>query len=145
MSNSQFLVGELRSRGYRITPQRSAILEFLQNSRGHYSPAAIYSRISERLPGVTETTIYRTLEFLAVNGMVLPSLNFDGHLVYEVAGRDHHHLICRSCGASMELDHSLVHDLYNQIEKESGYEMNATHLTFFGLCPVCRKKSNKEK
>ena len=142
MISKPYLTENLRKRGFRITPQREAILDFLQSSHGHYSPAEIFKRIRERLPGVTETTIYRTLVFLAENDMILPSLNIDGHLVYEKAGRDHHHLFCRCCGASMELEHSLVNDLYERIEKDSGYKMNTTHLTFFGLCPACRTRNS---
>ena len=50
---------------------------------------------------MTEATVYRTLEFLAENGVVLSALNGNGHLVYEIAGHDHHHLICRSCGMKL--------------------------------------------
>jgi len=141
MTCTQHLTDELRTRGFRITPQRTAILTFLHDSPGHFSPADIYTGIRTQIPGVTEATVYRTLEFLAENGMVLPSLNGNGHLVYEIAGRDHHHLVCRSCDASMEMDHSLLQNLYAQLEAESGYQLTATHLTFFGLCPACQGKA----
>ena len=141
MTCTQHLTDELRTRGFRITPQRTAILAFLHDSPGHFSPADVYAGIQPRLPGVTETTVYRSLEFLAGNGVILPSLNGDGHLVYEIAGRDHHHLVCRSCGASMEMDHSFLQKLYKQLEAGSGYQLTATHLTFFGLCPECKSKS----
>ena len=140
MSSTQHLTEELRTRGFRITPQRTAILTFLHDSPGHFSPAEIYTGVRLQLPGVTEATVYRTLEFLAENRMILPSLNGNGHLVYEIGGRDHHHLICRSCGASVEMDHSFLQKLYRQLETESGYQLTMSHLTFFGLCPKCTPK-----
>lgn len=134
------LLDELRSRGYRITPQRIAILAYLHDTPGHFSPAEIYEHVRQTTEGVTEATVYRTLEFLAGNNMIRPALNNNGHLVYEIAGHEHHHVICRSCGASVEIDHALLQKLYKQLEAESGYRLTTSHLTFFGLCPACQKK-----
>jgi len=141
MSCTHHLTDELRTRGFRMTSQRTAILSFLHDAPGHFSPAEIYTRVRQTLPGMRETTVYRTLEFLAENDMVLPSLAGDGHLVYEMAGRDHHHLICRSCEQSVEIDHARVQKLYQQLEARTGYQLTTSHLTFFGLCPDCRDKS----
>ena len=53
----------LHTRGFRMTPQRLAILQVLHDG-GHLSLAQIYKRTRPSLPGLTETTVYRTLEFL---------------------------------------------------------------------------------
>ena len=141
MNSTRQLTEILRARGFRMTKARLAILSLLHDSPGHFSPVDIYTRIRKTVPGVTETTVYRTLEFLAENDMVLPTLAGDGHRVYEMAGRDHHHLICRSCEQSVEIDHGLVQELYRQLEDRTGYQLTTSHLTFFGLCPDCRAKS----
>ena len=140
MSETQLLAQELRSRGYRLTPQRIAILRYLHDTPGHFSPAEIYDHVRQTTAGVTEATVYRTLEFLAQNDMIRPALSSNGHLVYEMAGHAHHHVICRSCGASVEVDHALLQKLYKQLESASGYQLTSGHLTFFGLCPACQKK-----
>jgi Fur family transcriptional regulator, ferric uptake regulator len=142
MTCTQHLAENLRAHGYRITPQRTAILAYLHDTPGHFSPAQVFEHIRQTNPGVTEATVYRTLEFLAVNNLVAPALNSSGHLVYEMAGHAHHHLVCRSCGASMEVDHALLLKLYRQLEKESGYQLNTSHLTFFGLCPGCQEQAS---
>ena len=141
MNATQLLTQELRSRGYRLTPQRIAILTYLHDTPGHFSPAEIYEHVRHTTAGVTEATVYRTLEFLAGNDIIQPALNGNGHLVYEMAVHEHHHVICRSCGASVEIDHSLLHKLYKQLESQSGYRLTASHLTFFGLCPTCQNKN----
>lgn len=143
MTCTQHLTDELRARGYRITPQRTAILAYLHDTPGHFSPAEIYEHVRQTTSGVTEATVYRTLEFLAENNIILPALNGNGHLVYEIAGHDHHHVICRSCGASVEIDHTSLQKLYQQLEAESGYHLTTSHLTFFGLCPACQKQLQK--
>jgi len=141
MTCSAIYAQELRSRGFRMTPQRMAILHALHHSGSHLSPVQVYERAHADLPGLTEVTVYRSLEFLAENDVVLPALNGDGHLVYEIAGRDHHHLICRSCGRSVEVEHALLQKLYEQLETKSGYQLTTSHLTFFGLCPECQTNS----
>jgi len=124
----------LRSRGYRMTSQRFAILQALHDG-GHLSPAQIFARVHQT--GMTETTVYRTLEFLAGNGVLLVADRGNGHLAYELSGESHHHIICRSCGAQMEVDPALIAPAISRMESETGYRLNAGHLTFFGLCPKC--------
>jgi Fur family ferric uptake transcriptional regulator len=130
---------ELRARGYRMTPQRMAILHVLHHSGQHLSPTDVYEQARKELRGLTETTVYRTLEFLAENGLVRPAHMGNGHLVYEIARHKHHHLKCRSCGNEMEVEHSLLVKLYRQLETASGYQLTDSHVTFFGLCPNCQK------
>lgn len=129
---------QLRARGYRMTPQRMAILHVLHHSGEHLSPTDVYEQAREELPGITETTVYRTLEFLAENGLVRPAHMGSGHLVYEIARHEHHHLVCRNCGNTMEVEHSLFKSMYHKLETESGYKLTDSHLTFFGLCPDCQ-------
>lgn len=130
---------ELRARGYRMTPQRMAILHVLHHSGKHLSPTDVYEQAREELPRITETTVYRTLEFLVENGLVRPAHKGNGHLVYEIARHEHHHLKCRNCGNEMEVEHTLLTKLYHQLESASGYRLTDSHVTFFGLCPNCQK------
>jgi Fur family ferric uptake transcriptional regulator len=128
----------LRSRGYRMTPQRRAILQALHDG-GHLSPAQIFVRVQQT--GMTETTVYRTLEFLAGNGVLLVANRGNGHLAYELSGDSHHHIVCSSCGAEMEVDPALLAPAIKKIEDKTGYHIKASHLTFSGLCPECTSKS----
>jgi Fur family transcriptional regulator, ferric uptake regulator len=130
---------DLRARGYRMTPQRMTILHVLHHNGKHLSPTEVYIKANKELPGMTETTVYRTLEFLAENGLVRPAHMGNGHLVYEIARHEHHHLKCRNCGKEMEVDHSLVKSMYQKLESESGYKLTDRHVTFFGLCSNCQK------
>jgi len=128
----------LHSRGYRMTPQRVAILEALHDG-GHLSPGDVYERV--RQTGMSEATVYRTLEFLAGNGILLVADRTNGHLEYELSGESHHHIICQTCGAQMEVDPAMLAPAIRRIESQTGYRLTASHLTFFGLCPKCTPKS----
>jgi Fe2+ or Zn2+ uptake regulation protein len=138
MSCTQHRTQELRERGFRMTPQRQAILQILHDANGHLSPVDIFNKANRNIPGLTETTVYRTLEFLAQNEMIHSAQNSSGHLVYEIAGHVHHHLICQTCNSSIEIDHAVLQNLYEQLEADSGYNLNTSHMTFFGLCPDCQ-------
>ena len=122
-----------------MTLQRLAILHVLHHSGKHLSPSEVYEQACMELPGLTETTVYRTLEFLSENGLVRPAYMGSGHLVYEIARHEHHHLKCKNCGHEMEVQHELFRTLYRQLESESGYHLTDSHVTLFGLCPECQK------
>jgi Fur family transcriptional regulator, ferric uptake regulator len=128
----------LRERGYRMTAQRLAILEALHYD-GHLSPAQIYAHV--RQTGMTEATVYRTLEFLTENGIIASAQNPGGHLTYELTGHNHHHLVCRNCGKQVQIEHEALQGLISQLEQQTGYCLNTGHLTLFGLCPTCQKQS----
>lgn len=130
---------QLRARGYRMTPQRLAILHVLHHSGGHLSPSEVYQQARAELPSLTEPTVYRTLEFLTKNGLAHSAHRKKGHLVYQIARHEHHHLKCRNCGNETEVDHALLEKLYRQLEVQSGYRLTDSHITFFGLCPDCQK------
>ena len=138
MSCASEYASQLRARGFRMTSQRLAILHVLRHAGTHLSPREVYLQAKQDLPTLTEPTVYRTLEFLAKNGLVRAAHTGNGHLRYEMAGNDHHHLVCRSCGDEIEVDHALLEHLYRELESTSGYVRIDSHMTFFGLCPACQ-------
>jgi Fur family ferric uptake transcriptional regulator len=121
-----------------MTPQRLAILHVLLHEGRHLSPAEVYKKARKELPSLTEPTVYRTLEFLADVALARPSYSSNGHLTYEFASNDHHHIHCRTCGAEIEVEHTLLESLYRLLETTSGYRSIDSHVTFFGVCPKCQ-------
>ena len=131
----------LRAQGFRMTPQRRAILHVLGEAGCHLSPLEVCRRAQELVPGTTEATVYRTLTFLSEQGAVLPAHVGYGQLVYEIAGHNHHHLICRLRGAAQEIEHEWLDQLYQQFQTATGYQIDSIHVTFFGLFPACQKQA----
>lgn len=131
---------QLRARGYRMTPQRLAILHVLHHSGMHLSPVEVFDTAKRGLPGLTEPTVYRTLEFLAEVGLVRPAHRGNGHLVYEITKPDHHHLVCRNCHAEIRIEHTVLKKLFAELESSSGYRSIDSHVTFFGVCPKCQNQ-----
>jgi Fe2+ or Zn2+ uptake regulation protein len=139
MSCTSEYASQFHARGFRMTSQRSAILHVLRHAGTHLSPQEVYRKARHELPGLTEPTVYRTLDFLAENGFARPSQTANGHLRYQIAGEDHHHIVCRLCGDEVEVEHALLENLYRKLESTSGYLRIDSHMTFFGVCPNCQK------
>jgi Fe2+ or Zn2+ uptake regulation protein len=138
MSCSAEYTPQLRARGYRMTPQRHAILHVLCHSGKHLSPSQVYQKALKELPDLTEPTVYRTLEFLAENGLAYPAHMGNGHLGYQIANKKHHHLVCRNCGSELEVEHALIQPMVHKLESTSGYKLTDGHVTFLGLCSNCQ-------
>ena len=122
-----------------MTPQRMTILHVLRHAGGHLSPGQVYELSRREMPRLTEPTVYRTLEFLARQGFAQAAHVGNGKMVYELGEHNHHHLICRNCGGTVEIQHASLDNLYQQLEASTGYRLNASHVTLFGLCPECQE------
>ena len=129
---------DLRLRGLRLTSQRLAILSALRHAGRHLTPREVYEQAREHAPGLMETTVYRTLDFLVKNKLAFAAQIPGGKLVYEAASHDHHHAVCRKCHQEIEIPHQQLESLYREIEETTGYRLTTGHLTFFGLCPTCQ-------
>lgn len=123
------VVGKIRGRGYKATPQRLAILGVLAAEQ-HQS----LGEIRARCPGVGLVTIYRTLDLLSEIGVVRRFDLGDGPR-YELAEDHHHHLICESCGDVSEFERCPL-DLRSL--KDLDFEISSHTLEIYGRCAGCK-------
>lgn len=138
MSCTSQITQELRLRNLRLTSQRLAILTALRHSGKHLTPREVYEQARESVPGLMETTVYRTLDFLVENRLAFAAHIASGKLVYEAASHDHHHIICRNCHKEIEIPHQQLEGMYREIEESTGYRLTTGHMTFFGVCADCQ-------
>lgn len=131
--------GLIREHGHRLTPQRELILEAVCEGGEHTTFDGIYQRVQVKSSSIDRSTVYRTLDFLCQMRLVVSS-EIDGTQIYEIAAGQppHHHLICRSCGASIRIDHDLFGTLYEAIERTHHFVADTNHLILYGLCEQCR-------
>lgn len=139
MSCSTSYAPILNQRGHRATPQRLTILHVLKSHPGHHTAKEIYALTHPLLPTLTESTVYRTLEFLSRQGLVSPFLDADGNIAYELSAHPHHHLICRRCGKETKIGDDDLQALYQHLEASTGFRLESSHVTFFGICAECRE------
>ena len=104
----------------------------------HLSAEDIVVRVREQLPGVNTSTVYRTLEILVDDGLLLRTDLGTDRSYYEPAREhSHHHVICERCGRVTHLHDKTLGDLAGRIEKDSGYRLGEREVSLFGTCPSC--------
>ena len=126
----------------RQTRQRQAVVEVLRASRAHPDAAWIHSQVRTVLPSVSLGTVYRTLDALVRDGVVI-TLERAGQATrydYKRAGEDHHHAVCRSCSAIFDVDAALVPAIA-PAGLPPGFQVTDVRLEFMGICPDCAEPS----
>ncbi len=137
---------KLKEAGYKLTPQRIAIIAAIAENKGkHLSTEEIYDIVRQRNPEMGLATVYRTLQLLE-ELEVVSSLNLeDGCVRYELycdnGTHHHHHLICSKCGAIIEVERDLLDDLEQEIEKEYDFKIEDHKLKFYGICSECKDQA----
>jgi Fur family ferric uptake transcriptional regulator len=130
------LEGRLRRAGQRVTPQRLLILGAFRPGE-HLAADEVFARVERTLPAVNRSTVYRTLELFRDLGLVSETDLGGGVRQFELLDGRHHHLICRGCGAMLELDDELVRPLRETVHARYGFAAGIDHLALFGRCAAC--------
>lgn len=139
--NEPVLHEELRSRGYRLTPQRQLVLEAVERLQ-HATPDDVLTAVREKASGVNQSTIYRTLELLEELGLVTHTHLRHGAPTYHPGSApDHAHLVCRGCDLVTEVDADVVAPLVETLRNRYGFAADVRHLTVSGDCADCRRRS----
>ncbi|NLW44184.1 MAG: transcriptional repressor [Syntrophomonadaceae bacterium] len=133
----------LKRNRYKVTPQRKAILEVLDNTRGmHFTAEEIYNQVKKTNPQIGIATVYRTLELLVRLEIVYKSSFDEGRHRYEFYEGDrhfHHHFLCNKCGVIIEVEEDYLCQLEGVLE-ERGFMISNHNLRLYGLCPACHRK-----
>ena len=135
----------LRKNGHRLTPQRMLVIEILHNAERHISAEEIYKQLHKRYPYANISTVYRTLELLKKSNLVMETDFGEGRVRYHIADKGHHHhLVCRSCGKTIDLEESLLQPLEDTLLQKYGFNADLRHLAISGECGRCRAKKRKK-
>ena len=126
-------------RALRPTRQRTAVTEALSTFSDFRSAQQLHELLTRRGERVGLATVYRTLAALAEVGAVDVLRNEDGESLYRLCSTTHHHhLVCRACGATVEVEGPAVERWTQSIAREHGYADISHDLEIFGTCPSCR-------
>jgi Fur family ferric uptake transcriptional regulator len=131
----------LRQRGYKVTPQRRAVLNVIAHSHDHLTPAEIHERVHQEHPNIGLVTIYRTLGILAELELIC-EVHAGGSCRSYLLRRPsehHHHLICSQCGAVVDFTNCDLGELEQRLSRETGFEIESHLLEFLGRCPNCQR------
>ena len=139
MAHCHTLIGTLRERGYRITPQREMIVEIIAHSGRHMTAEEVFEKVQARTQAVNVATVYRTLELLVEEGLTSQADLGGGRVVFATCHHGPHiHLLCRHCGRVIDADAEPFAPLFQHLQDEYEFVCYPKHFVIYGLCTGCR-------
>jgi len=127
-----------RKVGFKLTPQRLAILEYLDGNKDHPAAEDIYRDVKKRFPMMSLATVYNTLEALKKSGGVLELTIDPERRHYDPNTEPHHHLICLECKKIVDVHKDFKINI--PPAQRQGFKVTGNHIEFYGTCPECIKK-----
>lgn len=125
--------------GVRATRQRAAVIALLDTVEEFRSAQELHDELRHRGENIGLTTVYRTLQTLAAAGLVDAVRTDTGEAVYRrcAAPHHHHHLVCRGCGAAVEVSGREVEAWAADIAAAHGFSDVSHTIELFGTCTEC--------
>ena len=136
------LIELLRSRGYRVTPQRLAIHRLLRERDRHVTADEVRSAIADSLPGTSTPTVYATLDLLAELGLVRRLRAGVGPTLYDSRTESHHHAVCRVCGRVEDIDRTADLAPLSRAARRRGFQADDVEVVVSGRCADCARRAS---
>jgi Fur family ferric uptake transcriptional regulator len=127
----------------RNTWQREAVREALGSNAGFVSAQNLHSSLRGSGSPIGLATVYRALADLAVEGKADSLQSDQGEALYRACtpGHHHHHLICRNCGLTIEIEADAVEAWAHQIATKNGFTQPSHLVDVFGFCAKCSRSA----
>ena len=131
------LTSLLRHAGLRVTRQRVAVLEALVEL-AHADTDSVIAAVRRDLPEISHQAVYDSLRTLTTAGLARRIQPNGSVARYEArVGDNHHHLVCRSCGAITDVDCAVGHVPCLIASDAHGYVVDEAEVIYWGICPAC--------
>lgn len=121
----------------KLTPQRLAILSYLNGNKTHPSAEDIYRAVLKEFPTMSFATVYNTLEALKNKGSVQEIKIDAGKRRYDPGSTKHHHLICIKCKTIVDVNKDFKLSITEDLTK--GFSILGNSIEFYGVCSKCGK------
>ncbi|MEA3075923.1 MAG: Fur family transcriptional regulator, stress-responsive regulator [Actinomycetota bacterium] len=135
----------LKDAGLRVTAQRRAVLEAVAEADGdHPTVDDVARRVRAALGSVSTQAVYDVLDALQRAQLVRRLEPAGSPVRYEArVGDNHHHLVCRQCGLTVDVDCAVGRAPCLQPVDDAGFVIDEAEVTYWGTCPACQKKKRK--
>jgi len=133
------IVSSLRKGGFRITPQRIAIVDYVMNSDEHPSAEQVHKFVQKKYPMVSLSTVYKTLDLMSEKRLV-NEIEVNGQSRFDANTGQHVNLVCINCGKIEDLDEESIKDIQNRVARRSKYMIIRGSFDFYGYCSSCKPK-----
>ena len=140
MTDDEHVAQRLRSVGLRVTRPRLAVVQAVARLP-HADTESVIAAAREDLPEVSHQAVYDSLRVLTDRG-VLRRIQPAGSVArYETrVGDNHHHVVCRSCGAVADIDCAVGRAPCLTPSQTHGYRLDEAEVIYWGLCPRCAEE-----
>ncbi len=136
----------LQENGLKLTNERVALVREIFGTHYHFEADELLFKLKDKNIKISRATIYRTLELLVKCGMVRRVHLGEEHYHYERItddARDHHHLVCTTCGGVVEFHDDMIESRQQQICRDYGFAPTFKNLQILGVCGPCQKKGEE--
>ncbi len=135
----------LRAANLRLTAPRLAVLEVLEGEGKHQDAEFIFEAARKRVGSLSRQAVYDNLNALVASGIIRRIEPAGRPALYETrVGDNHHHLICRQCHATVDIDCATGAAPCLQPSSDHGFVIDEAEVVYWGLCPTCQQ-NNKEQ
>ncbi len=137
-------VKAMRSAGFKVTPQRVAILELFCDHFSHFTPQEVFQRLDGSIASLSLATVYNSLELFEQVGVVRRVCTDQGQTYFDPNVVHHHHAICEKCEAifDLEIPPTLIEQLLSETTSTSqngdGFTLQQAQIWFRGICAGCK-------
>lgn len=136
------LAAHLREKGLKQSAKRECVLDVFLATRDHLTTEELHRLVRQRDPSIGYTTVYRTLKLFAQCGLAYEVDFHDGVVRYEhsLNRRTHHHMICTTCGESIEFFAPELEDVERRISRQFRFRPSRQAFQILGTCSSCLLK-----
>ncbi|TLD68867.1 transcriptional repressor [Phragmitibacter flavus] len=132
----------LRQNGIPVTAQRLAVLNAV-SSRPHSTVDIIAEEVRAKIGAISQQAVYDALGMLVKKGLVRRIQPAGSAALYEDRiGDNHHHLICRSCGKTLDVDCAIGPAPCLNASHDFGFQIDEAEVIYWGICPDCRPSNS---
>lgn len=124
--------------GLKQTKPRLGVIEAIRIADKPVDVSYLEKYLNKRKIQADQATIYRILTLFSEKGLIKKIELKEGKFRYEIAGNDHHHIICESCGKIEDISDCSLEGLEKNIAKKKGFSINSHSLEFYGICSNCK-------
>ena len=128
----------LRSRGFKVTPQRLAIYDALCKTKIHPSAEMLFAELLPHYPGLSLATVYKTVDILRELGLVQVLNAGEDSFRYDAVVEEHAHIRCMKCNRVDDLIGLDTEDFMREASSRTDYQISGQQFYFFGMCPQCK-------
>lgn len=129
----------LREHGLPVTAQRIAVLRAV-SGRPHGTADVIAEDVRGEIGTISRQAVYNVLGTLSEKGLIRRIQPSGSAARYEDrVGDNHHHLVCRSCGETVDVDCAVGETPCLHAVDDAGYEIDEAEVVYWGTCPKCLK------